>query len=98
MMPKLRLQEIGFKGSTYGTVYTSAPANCQIHKQPGIRLEKATLPTLATLAADILGEPQPYLRPHEQSNLAKWVIRYGRHQFGQPFLRATARALIWRAP
>lgn len=84
------------RGADYGTVVTTAPANTQTKSGPAFKLEKAGLSDLAQLAADLLGEPQPYLRRHEQRNMAKWVVRFGRHQFGQPFLRATARALIWR--
>ncbi len=86
--------EVFFRGSSFGCVFSSAhPTSPEFAL---VRLERADLVTLATLAADILGEEQPLLPSHSATNLAKWVIRFSCDRFGErPFLRETAKALIW---
>lgn len=83
-------------GCGYGTVMTAVASTMMVIGTPSIRLRVLELEQLAMLAADLLGEEQPYTR-HEVRNLARWVLRFGMIEFGErPFLEATARALIWR--
>jgi hypothetical protein len=90
----VRLLKLVYEGSSYGRIWTYAmPTGAE---EMVIRPSHCALPQLAQLAADLLGEEQPYTR-HEVGNLVRWVVRYGCSVWGErEFLRETARALIWR--
>lgn len=87
----MNLAKIEFKGHAFGEALTSIVPHTDTNI---IRVQECDLPTLATLAADVLGECQPYLKAYAVGNLAKWVVRYGAQTYGERlFLRYTARAL-----
>lgn len=91
----MKLIAIHYNGSSYGRVWTSVPPNCHYIGEDIILIERLELPLLATLAADILGEDQPYTR-HEWRNLALWVLRHGANKWGERLiLRHVAQALMW---
>lgn len=61
-----------------------------------IRLESLSLAQLAQLFVDVRGERQPYLLPHCDDNLARWIARFGIGRFGErEFCREAARLWIW---
>lgn len=91
----MKLTDIYYNGSSYGRIWTSVPSNHHYIGEPIIIIERLPLPLLATLAADILGEDQPYTR-HEWRNLALWVLRHGAEKWGERLiLRQVALALMW---
>mgnify|MGYP006902095611 CR=1 FL=1 len=95
MCSQRNLLKVFFRNSCHGQAMTTASATSADASL--LRVEDAQLVPLATLAADLLGDPQPSLGDFERRNLAKWVIRFGCRRFGErSFLRETARALIRR--
>lgn len=92
----MKLIAIHHNGNSYGRIWTSVPPNGHYIGEGIILIERLELPLLATLAADILGEDQPYTR-HESRNLALWVLRYGASVWGERvILRQVAWALVWQ--
>ena len=89
----MNLAKVIFYGTGYGKVRTYAP----VSEAGFLRLEQCGLAELAQVAADLLGEEQPELADYAVDNLRFWVLRLGARQCGvRPFLRETARALIWQ--
>ena len=66
----MNLVKVVFDGVGYGQVWTWLPPTGQNRDEPLIRVEVLELRGLAQLAADLLGEEQPYTR-HEVRNLVR---------------------------
>lgn len=85
------LATIQYDGHGFGEIRTSVMPQTETNI---IKVQQCDLYALATLAADVLGECQPYLVPYAMGNLAKWIIRYGARKYGpRMMLYQTARAL-----